>query len=377
MDFNFSSEQALLRDSLQAFLNDCYLLEARNEASRNGPGWRPDIWRRLGTELGILGAAFPEELGGSGGGAFDHLVILEELGAALALEPYTEAVVVAGGLLQRLGRAELLRSVLAGEQVVVAGFEEAAGRAALSHVATTATPQDGGWRLDGTKAAVVGAPWASHLIISARTAGATNDAQGISLFLVESDRPGLTLRPFHLIDGRRAADVVLDGVTLPADALLGTPGGALAQIERAADEGLVAQGAEAVGLMSRMLKDTVAYTSERRQFGQRIGSFQALQHRMADMLMQLELARSGVYRATQALSAGDRERARAASAARVTVGQALRFVGQNAVQLHGGMGMSDEVAVTHGFRRATVMGSTGGSIDHHLSRYMQLEGSSA
>ncbi|WP_077032909.1 acyl-CoA dehydrogenase family protein [Pelomonas sp. KK5] len=377
MDFNFTSEQVLLRDSLRAFLADCCPLEARHEAARQGPGWRPELWRRLGTELGILGAAFPEALGGSGGGAYEHLVIMEELGAALALEPYVESIVLAGGLLQRAGGAaarDLLPGLLAGERALAVGLLEPGARQAPARVETSARREGEGWRLDGHKAAVVAAPWASHLIVSARTSGGLADERGISLFLVERERAGLTLRPFHTIDGRRAADVVLDGVRLPPTALLGEEGDALGLIEQANDEAIAAQCAEAVGLMSRMLADTVAYTRERKQFGQVIASFQALQHRMADMLMQLELARSAVYRATQAVaSAPANERAMAVSAAKVTVDQALRYLGQNAVQLHGGMGMSDEVAVTTCFRRATVLGGTRGSVEHHLDRFSRLE----
>jgi butyryl-CoA dehydrogenase len=377
MDLTLNPEQAALRDSLQAFLRDRYPLSARLSASREGPGWRPDIWRALGSQLGILGAAFPEALGGSGGGAVEHMVIMEELGAALALEPYLESVVLAGGLLRRVPGAaarEALQCVLGGEAAVAVAWLEPQARFDLSRVATTARAHDGGWRLDGRKVAVVGAPWASRWIVTARTSGAAGDAQGISLFLVESDRAGITSLPFFTLDGRRAADVEFDGLLLPRSALLGEEGAALGLLEQVADEGIAAWGAEAVGLMDRMLHDTVAYTQQRRQFGQIIASFQALQHRMADMLMQLELARSAVYGVTLTLDAEPVERAKAASAAKVTVDQALKFVAQNAVQLHGGMGMSDEVAITHCFRRATVLGSLLGSVDHHLGRFARLEG---
>jgi alkylation response protein AidB-like acyl-CoA dehydrogenase len=375
MDLTLNPEQAALRDSLRAFLKDRYPIAARTSASRQGPGWRPELWRQLGRELGILGAAFPEALGGSGGGAVEHMVILEELGAVLALEPYLESVVIGGALLQRApgpSAREVLHAVLSGEDAVAVAWEEADARFRLTHVATTAQAHGSGWRIDGRKVAVVAAPWSSHLIVTARTAGAVGDAHGISLFLVERERPGVTLHAFHTLDGRRAADVVLDGVALPRSALLGDPGAAGPLLEQVADEAMAAQGAEAVGLMDRMLQDTVAYTQERRQFGQRLSSFQALQHRMADMLMQLELARSAVCRATLMLDAEPVERAMAASSAKVTVDQALRFVGQNAVQLHGGMGMSDETPVTLYFRRATVMGNALGSVDHHLGRFARL-----
>jgi alkylation response protein AidB-like acyl-CoA dehydrogenase len=375
MDLSLNPEQTALRDSLRHFLRDCYPLEARTRASRDGAGWRPEIWQRLGQELGILGAAFPEELGGSGGGAVEHMVIQEELGAVLALEPYLESVVIGGGLLRQAGgpaARAVLQTLLSGAAAVAVGLHEAAGRYALGHVATTARREGGGWRLDGAKVAVAAAPWSRWLIVSARTAGAATDAHGISLFLVERDRPGVSLCEFHTLDGRRAADVVLDGVTLPAGALLGEAGGALAPIEQVADAAIAALGAEAVGLMDPMLRQTVEYTGQRQQFGQRLSSFQALQHRMADMLMQLELARSAVYGVTLALDAPAEERALAASAAKVTVDRALRFVGQNAVQLHGGMGMSDEVPVTLYFRRATVIANLFGSTDHHLGRFARL-----
>lgn len=374
MDFSLTLEQTQLRDSLQAFLRDQYPLAARTAACHT-LGWRPEIWQRLGTELGILGAAFDEAQGGSGGGPVEHMVIQQALGEALALEPYLESVVMAGGLLRRAPgplAATTLAQVLAGQDTVAVGWLEAGARFDLAHVATTARAVDGGWRLDGHKVAVVGAPWGSKLLLTARTAGLVGDEKGISLFLIDRHTAGVQLRPFHTLDGRRAADVHLVGAQVPATALLGTAGAALPVLEQVADEAVAAQCAEAVGLMTRLLQDTVDYTKQRSQFGQRISTFQALQHRMADMLMHLELARSATYAATLSLQADATERARAVSTAKVTVDDALRFISQNAVQLHGGMGMSDAVAVTHYFRRATVLGSSLGSRDHHLARFARL-----
>jgi alkylation response protein AidB-like acyl-CoA dehydrogenase len=380
MDFLLDPEQAQLRDSLQVFLRDQYPLAARTAACE-AAGWRPDVWRRLGSrELGVLGAAFDEAHGGSGGGPVEHLVVQQAFGAALVLEPYLESVVIAGGLLRRAGgtaAAQALRRVLDGDDSVAVGWLESGARFDLAQVATTAQPVPDGWRLDGRKVAVVGAGWGSQLLVTARTDGAAREAHGISLFLVPRDAPGVTLHAFHTLDGRRAADVVLDGVTLPPQALLGAPGAALPWLEQVADEAVAAQCAEAVGLMERMLRDTVDYTRQRRQFGQPIASFQALQHRMADMLMHLELARSATYGALLSSAADADERARVASTAKVTVDEALRFVGQNAVQLHGGMGMSDATPVTHCFRRATVLGCSLGSRDHHLARFARLEPAAA
>lgn len=375
MDFSLNPEQSQLRDALQAFLRDHDGLAERNAASA-ALGWRPELWRRLGSELGFLGAGFDESLGGSGGGAVEHMVIMEALGAAMALEPYLDSVVVAGGLLRRspgTPARDALRSVIAGEDAVAVAWSAPPARAALSHVATTAQATGGGWRLDGRKGAVVGAGWGSRLLVTARTGGAVDDEPGISLFLVDRSAPGVSLREFHTLDGRRAAEVAFDGAVVPADALLGEAGAALPLLEQVADEAIAAQCAEGVGLMARLLDDTVRYTKQRRQFGQPVSSFQALQHRMADMLMHLELARSATCGATLSLGAAPRERALAASAAKVTVDEALRFVSQNAVQLHGGMGMSDETPVTHGFRRATVMMSVLGTREHHLARFARLE----
>lgn len=376
MHFSLNNEQTLLRNSLRAFLRDRYPFPSRKDASQSDKGWRPDIWRALGKELGILGAALPEDVGGSGGGPVENMIVMEELGRALALEPFAESVVMAGGLLRRAGgqRArDLLAAVLSGDDTVAVGWNEPGARFGLATFGTQARKQGDGWCLDGHKVAVIGAQWGSSLIVTARSGGAASDRYGISLFLVERERPGVTLREYHTIDGRRAADVVLDGVMLPADALLGAEGQAFDLIERIADEAVAAQCAEAVGLMERMLEDTIAYTRQREQFGQPISSFQVLQHRMADMMIQVELARSSVYGATLKLDAEPAERARAASAAKVTTDQACRFVGQNAIQLHGGMGMSDELPVTHYFKRATVLGNTLGSADFHVRRFAGFE----
>jgi len=397
MHFTLTSEQAQLRDALQHFLRDQYPLAARTQAAQ-ADGWRPGIWRRLGAELGVLGAGFAEHQGGSGGGAVEHLVVMEALGEALVLEPYVESVVLAGRLLtapfadpvqNRDGDGDAAAppadcasaarasaawaEVLRGDAVAAVAWAEAAACCQPKYVATRAQPTTQGWRLEGAKAAVVAAPWARHLLVSARTAGAVDDAQGISLFLVDAGTPGLRLRPFHTLDGRRAADVEFDGATLPPTALLGPMGQALPLLAQALDEAVSAQCAESVGLMARLLRETVDYTRQRRQFGQPIASFQVLQHRMADMLMQLELARSATYGATLALDDADAAaRACAVSAAKVTVDDALRFIGQNAIQLHGGMGMSDATPVTHGFRRATVIEASLGSRAHHLARFTQL-----
>ena len=375
MDFSFTDEQRQLRDSISALLRDRYGFDARRNASRSEPGWRPDIWRTLTRELGLGGAAFPERLGGAGGGAAETMIIMEELGSVLALEPWLETIVLAGGLLQACGGAvadAALRDIIAGDAVLAFGWAEPASRYAFSDVVTTARRDGSGWKLDGHKTLVAAAPWAGAIIVAARTGGGVHDRDGISLFIVPVDRPGVTLRAYPTIDGRRSADVLLEGVTLPAEALIGPEGGALPLIEQVGDAGVAALCAEAVGITRRLLSDTIAYTAQRRQFGQPIGGFQALQHRMVDMYQQVEHAASASYLATLHLGSAPHERAKAVSAAKVAIGGVCKFVGQNAVQLHGGMGMTEELPIGHYFKRATVIEGELGSSDWHLRRYDRL-----
>lgn len=373
MDFTLTSEQEQLRDSLRAFLADRNDFETRTKVSRSEPGWREPLWRAFADELGILGAPLPESAGGLSGDAVDTMVIMEELGASLVIEPYLESVVIAGGLLAGAGGrdAELAR-IVSGDARFAFAWAEASSRYRFESVATKAQRDGEGWTLSGDKAVVTAAPWATGLIVTARTAGAPGDRDGVSLFLVDPTAAGVTLQSYPTIDGRQAADIGFDAVKLSANVLIGPEHGALPLIEKVGDAAIAAMAAEAVGVMRRLVQDTIDYTKQRRQFGQPISSFQALQHRMVDMYMQLELATSAVYLATLSLDADPVERAKAASTAKVSVGNALRFIGQNAVQLHGGMGMTDELAVGHYFKRATVMESEFGSVDYHLARYVAL-----
>ncbi|MBN9478879.1 MAG: acyl-CoA dehydrogenase family protein [Bordetella sp.] len=375
MDFDLTGEQAQLRDALRRYLAEAYPFAAHDAASRHGAGWRPEVWRALATELGLLGAALPEGLGGQGGGGVEVMLIAGELGAALALEPYVETVVTCGGLLREVGGAvahDLLRRIIAGEAVAAFGWAEPTARHAFADAATTAVRDGDGWRLNGMKALVTAAPWADRLIVTARTGGAPGDDEGLSLFLLDPGRPGVTLKPYPTIDGRRAADVLLDDARLGAEALLGVAGRALPMVEKVADEAVAALSAEAVGVLRRMLRDTVVHTGRRRQFGKTLSEMQALQHRMVDMFMHVEAAHSAVLLATLSLDAPAPRRARAVSAAKATVGRACRFVGQNAIQLHGGMGMTDELPLGRYFKRAMAIDAEFGGEDHHLQRYGAL-----
>lgn len=375
MDFTLSDEQAMLRDTLSRYLAQSDPLDARLKRRSAAPAGDAVLWKALSQELGIVGAPLPESAGGLGGGAVETMVIMEALGEALAVTPYLSTVVLAGSLLQQAGgeaAAALLARIADGSAQVAVAALEAEGRHALAAVTTRAARDGNGWRLDGAKAVVLGAPDADQLIVSARTAGEARDVRGVSLFLVPADAAGVSRHDYRLIDATPAADVTLAGVQLPADALLASEGEAVPLLEAAFDAGAAAVCAEAAGVMRRMLADTVVYTKERKQFGQPLATFQVLQHRMVDMFMAVEQAQSAAYLATLNLGADTATRARAVSAAKAVVADGIRFVGQNAVQLHGAMGMTDELAVGHYFKRATAIEQQFGAADYHLKRYAAL-----
>ena len=371
MDFNLSKEQELLRDGLGRFLSTRYDLEKSRAAAKTGAGWQPDIWRGFADELGILGAALPEDVGGIGGGPVEVMVIAEALGHALVVEPYVDTVVVAGGLLQRAGgaaAAALLEKVVAGTAIVALAAAEPGSGEQWQDASTVADLDGDEWVLRGSKIVAMSAPIATHLLITART------SSGLSLFIAETDSPptGIEMHSYRTVDDRRAADLVFDGLRLPASALLGQEGQAWPSLAQARDEGAAAICSEAVGCMRKVLADTVEYCKQRQQFGQPIGSFQVLQHRMVDMYMELEQAVAAVYLAVLNLEAEPDARARAVSAAKATIGRAARFIGQQAVQLHGGMGMTEELAIGHYFKRLTALQFEFGSTDYHVARYTSL-----
>ena len=369
MDLSLSDEQVMLRDTLTRYLAQSFAFDPHRERDAE------TLWQALGRDLGVLGATLPTDAGGLGGGAVETMVIADALGEALAPVPYIETAVIAAGLLRRVDgdrAAALLPAIADGSVRAVLAANEADSRQALEAVATTAKQSGNGWQLDGEKVVIGGAPGADWLLVTARTSGATRDVRGVSLFLVPATADGLSRHDYRLIDGLPASDLTLVGVQLPADALLGSEGGALPLLEQARDEGIAALCAEAAGLTRKMLADTVAYTKERRQFGQPLASFQALQHRMVDMFIAVEQATSAAYLAALHLDDEAADRARAIAAAKATVADAVRFVGQNAVQLHGGMGMTDELAVGHYFRRATAIEQQFGAADHHAKRYAAL-----
>jgi alkylation response protein AidB-like acyl-CoA dehydrogenase len=375
MDFSFTEEQTLLRDSLAAFLADTYDFDKRRVAVASAAGWRPQIWKALAEDLGILGASFPEELGGLGGGPTEIMVVMEEFGKALVVEPYLGTVVIGGGFLKRAGResaSEMIGRIIEGTATLAFAWAEPQGRYCLHDIAVTARKEGAGYVLNGQKAVVVGAPYASHLIVTARTGGARRDEGGVSVFLVDKGAKGVIARDYPTVDGQRASEIVFENVAVGADALIGPEGEAAPLVSEVVDEALAAVCAEACGVLRKLHEGTLEYTRQRKQFGAPIASFQVLQHRMVDMFIQVEQAVSMTYMAHIKLGESALERAKAVSAAKVQIGRACRFVGQNAIQLHGGMGMTDEMAIGHYFKRATMIEGLFGSVDHHLARYESL-----
>ena len=372
MDFSFTDEQRQLRETLARFLAARYGFETRQKVLRSGSGWRPEIWKALAEELGILGVALPEEVGGFGGGPVDNMIVMEELGRALVVEPYLETVVIGAGLLRRAGgeaAIALIESIIGGEAILAFGWSEPGTRTDAADVSTSARRDGAGWKLSGRKAVVVGAPWASHLLVTARTAGAQRDKDGISLFLVDPKATGVAMREYKTVDGRRAAEITFDDVALGGEALLGDEGGALPHVEAVLDEARAAICAEALGVMSELQRQTIDYVGQRKQFGVAIGKFQVLQHRLVDMFMAQEQSVSMTYMATLKLAEDAPARMKAVSAAKAFVSKSCRFVGQNAVQTHGGIGLTDELALSHYFKRASMIEGELGSYDWHLARY--------
>ncbi|HEX4742362.1 MAG TPA: acyl-CoA dehydrogenase family protein [Caulobacteraceae bacterium] len=375
MDFSFTEEQGLLRDSVAAYLADHYDFDKRRAAVKSADGWRPEVWKAFAQDLGILGAAFPEELGGLGGGPIETMVVMEEFGRALVVEPYLSTVVIGGGLLRQAGTdaaRDLIGGIIGGDVIMAFAGAEPQGRYSLFDLKTTARKDGGGWVLNGQKAVVVGAPWATHLVVTARTGGAQRDAQGVSVFVVPKSAAGVVTRDYPTVDGRRASEVSFENVRVGPEALVGEAGAALPLVEQVMDEAIAANCAEACGVLRKLHEGTLEYTKQRKQFGQPIAAFQVLQHRMVDMFIQVEQSVSMTYMAHIRLSETGDERAKAVSAAKVQIGRACRFVGQNAIQLHGGMGMTDEMAIGHYFKRATIIEGEFGSTDHHLRRYERL-----
>jgi pimeloyl-CoA dehydrogenase small subunit len=370
MDFALTDEQKLLQHSLERLLADHYSFAARQRYAREPRGWSLELWKRY-AEVGLLGLPFDEQYGGSGGGPVETMIVMEQIGRALVLEPYF-ATVVLGGSLVRLGgredmRAAILPKIAAGELLLAFAHSERQSRYDLADVAASARRDGSGYVLDGAKSLVIHGDTAEKFVVSARLSGGQRDRGGIGLFLVDAAVPGVSVRGYATVDELRAAEVTLTNVRVGDSAVIGEPGAAFPLIERTFDGAIAALCAEAVGALEAMQETTVDYMKTRKQFGVTIGSFQVLQHRAADMLVALEQARSMAMLATMMAAADDvRERRAAISAAKAQIGRSGRSVGQAAIQIHGGIGMTMEAKVGHYFKRLTVIDTLFGDTDYHL-----------
>ncbi|TFW09339.1 pimeloyl-CoA dehydrogenase small subunit [Oxalobacteraceae bacterium OM1] len=370
MDFNFTPEQQQFRDALRRFIAKDYTFEHRKKIVHSEQGVSDAAWGTL-AELGMTALPVPEEQGGFNGSAVDMMVVMHELGRGIVVEPYFATALGAQFLKLAGGQEELLGQVAGGELKLAAALSEKQSRHELFDIETTAKRDGEGYVINGTKTVVIHGGQAGQLIVSARTSGGARDLQGISLFVVPADADGVAVRDYRTIDGMRAADITFTNTRVPASALLGQEGAGWDILDAAADYGATLLCAEAVGAMEALNEATLEYLKTRQQFGVPIGKFQALQHRMAEMFMQTEQARSmATLAAVKASSADANERRRTVSAAKARVGQAAKYVGQQAVQLHGGMGVTDELPAAHHFKRLTMIELTLGDTDHHLARFV-------
>ncbi len=374
MNFEHTEDRRMLADSLGRYLREQYGFEIRNHISKSAAGYSNEAWSQI-AEIGAIGAMFSEADGGFGGSGFDIAVVFEQLGRGLVVEPVLGALLVGRAIAAAGNDAQRARigDLIAGTIKAAFAHGEPDSGYELARVATRAEPKGSGWVLNGAKAVVAHAEAADLLLVSARSAGAVDDEAGISLFLVPAKTQGITLRGYPTIDGSRAAEVTLADVQLGADALLGEAGAGHATLEQAIGAGIVALAAESLGAMDAAKEATLEYLRTRKQFGVPIGSFQALQHRMADVLLEVEQARSAVINAGAALDEPDRaKRERALSAAKFTAGRVGTLVAEESIQMHGGIGMTWELPLAHYAKRLVMIDHQLGDEDHHLARYIAL-----
>ena len=375
MDFSLSEEQQLIKDSVDRFVREEYELESRRKFVASEEGFSRDNWAKM-AELGWLGVSLPEEFGGFDGGPVETMIIMESFGNGLIVEPYFPTVVLGANFLVAGGGDEVKRTLLPkvaeGELMMAFAYAERQSRYNLADVELKAEKDGEGWVLNGHKGVVLNAASAGKIVVTARTGGSSRDETGITVFLVDGDAAGLSRRDYPTVDGLQASELTFENVKVGAEAVLGEVDNGLPLVEQIADHAIAALCAEAVGCMSVLLDTTNEYLKTRKQFGVPIGKFQVLQHRAVDMFMEVEQSRSMAYYATLKLGEEAAERTKAASAAKVQIGKGGRYVGQQAVQLHGGMGMTDELNVGHYFKRLTMIETMFGDQDHHLKKYASL-----
>ena len=378
MDFDLTEEQSMLKDGLDRMLANEYAFEKRMAHMKEPEGFSTAMWNRY-AEMGLLMLPFAEEDGGLGGGAQDIMLVMESMGRVLALEPYLATVVIGGGFVREGGsaaqKAELIPAIADGSLKLALAHTERHARYDLAHVGVTAERDGDGWVLNGAKSLALSGDTADKIFVTARVSGGLTDEDGISVFLVDAGAQGLSRRGYYLQDGSRAAEVTLDHVKASADALFGEAGKGFALLAKVTDQAIAALCAEAVGIMAVMQETTVDYLKTRKQFGVEIGKFQVLQHAATDMFIATEQSRSITMYATMMASSDDaQERGRAISAAKAEIGRNGKLSGENAIQLHGGVGMTMELAIGHYFKRMTMINILFGDCDHHLGKLASAGG---
>ena len=375
MDFTFNEEQSLIQDQVDQFVQKEYDWETRQSLSNSELGFGEDNWKKF-AELGWLGISVSEDSGGFGGSAIESMLIMEAFGKGLVVEPFLETVIMAGGLIDDHGsdqqKSSFLEPAIAGEMHLALAYAEPQSRFNLSDVVTEAKADGDNFIINGYKSVVMNGPSADQIIVSARTSGTQLDENGISLFIIDANASGLDKTNYKTVDGRRASDLTFENVSVSKENLIGDQDKGFEILDSAIDKAILAISAEAVGAMEVLYKTTVEYTKTREQFGTAIGKFQVLQHRMVDMFMEYEQCKSLLYMATMKHEEKAEDAKKAISGLKYQVGKAGKFIGQQAVQLHGGMGVTDELNVGHYFKRLTTIGTIFGNTDYHLKKYTSL-----
>ena len=375
MDFTFNEEQSLIQDQVDQFVQKEYDWETRQSLSNSELGFGEDNWKKF-AELGWLGISVSEDSGGFGGSAIESMLIMEAFGKGLVVEPFLETVIMAGGLIDDHGsdqqKSSFLEPAVAGEMHLALAYAEPQSRFNLSDVVTEAQADGDNFIINGYKSVVMNGPSADQIIVSARTSGTQLDENGISLFIIDANASGLDKTNYKTVDGRRASDLTFENVSVSKENLIGDQDKGFEILDSAIDKAILAISAEAVGAMEVLYKTTVEYTKTREQFGTAIGKFQVLQHRMVDMFMEYEQCKSLLYMATMKHEEKAEDAKKAISGLKYQVGKAGKFIGQQAVQLHGGMGVTDELNVGHYFKRLTTVGTIFGNTDYHLKKYTSL-----
>ena len=375
MNFDFTEEQTLLDNMVTSFVRDNYDWDTRCNIVKSEEGWKEENWKQF-AELGLLGVPFEEQYGGLGGKPTDLMIVMEQFGKGLVVEPYLPSIILAGGLISKLGtetqKNEIIPEIISGHRRYVFAYAEPQSRFDLFDIKTSATQKNENYIINGFKSVVFGASSATHLIIAARTSDDQRSKSGITLFLVDVKSDGITLQNYPTIDEYRASEVVIENLNVSSENILGNVNDAYETIEEVVDISTIAACSEAVGILQVLKDSTTEYCKNRKQFGQPISKNQVIQHRLVDMMIEYEQAKSILYMAITADHSNSEERQKATSAAKARIGKAIKSLGESSIQLHGGMGVVDEYNVSHYFKRATMIGVLFGNVDYHMKRYTDL-----